>query len=159
MSPEPAWPVVRIQPGRRKLQPDRLDDRAVAFSELGHAERSSGTPVARIDGLRVHPLGSVRVPLNLEVLAQFLVTDGATFFEQELHLLQDEGIALERRRVVYLLEPDSLPDLLRLGRFRQPAYRREIRCRAVERSEHGVATRTSAGTRLVAHSTECSQGK
>ena len=69
----------------------------------------------------VNPVGGRGVAADLEVLAQLLVADRSTLGEEELDLLEDERVALDRGRVMRLLEPDAAPDAFGLERRRQPA--------------------------------------
>src|SRR5437667_1969826 len=71
--------------------------------------------------LFVHPFRGVGIALNLEILPQFLVSDGLTARQQSLDLLENEGISLDRRGVMGFVDPDVAPDLLSLGRRGHPS--------------------------------------
>src|SRR5712692_9351445 len=73
-----------------------------------------------LSGLAIDPGRGIRVALDLEVFLQLFVAHGLAACEQRLDLLQDERVALDRRRVVRLVEPDIAPDLVCLGRPGQP---------------------------------------
>jgi hypothetical protein len=62
--------------------------------------------------LAVHPTRGIGIPLDLEVLTQLLIAHGAAFPKQDLDLLADESISLDRGRVMGLLVPDVGPDTL-----------------------------------------------
>ena len=109
----------RVDGARR---PDRGHRRAMDLSELGEREAAVSRPRSRLDGLAVHPVGSVGIPTDLHVLAKLLVTDGTSFGEQHLDLPQHQGVALDRRGVMRLLEPDAAPDVAGLERVRETAH-------------------------------------
>jgi hypothetical protein len=65
----------------------------------------------------------IRVATHLEVFAQLLVADRATLFKQLLDLFENQRVALDRGRVVRLLQPDTAPDALGLlGEGRPPSF-------------------------------------
>src|SRR5439155_18546492 len=102
----------------------------------------SGRPVRRLlDCLCVHPLRRLRVALDFEVLSELLAADSLPFAEESLDLLENESVALDRRRVMSLLVPDPLPDRVRLDRERQPADAAEIIDRPVKTTQNLLAAR------------------
>jgi len=80
------------------------------------AQRRVRGPIAGLNALAVHPLGSIGVPLHLHVLPQLLIADGPTFLKQLLDLLEHQGVALDRGRVVSFFQPNPSPDVPRLDR-------------------------------------------
>jgi len=70
--------------------------------------RAAPSPSAR---LLVDPLRCLGVPLDLEILLELLVPDCHVARKQRFHLLQHEGVALNRGRVMGFVEPDASPDL------------------------------------------------
>lgn len=103
--------------------PDRPQGDFVDVSNLGEHEQLFGRrPVAGLKCLAVNPPRGPGVSRDLQVLAQLLVADGAAFSEERLDLLEDEGVALDRRGVVRFLVPDRPPDVLCLGGRRQAAH-------------------------------------
>ena len=74
--------------------------------------------------MAVDPVGGIRVALNLKILAELFVADRTALGKQNLDLLQDEGVALDRSRVMRLFEPDSAPDTLGFQRRQAVTPRR-----------------------------------
>ena len=74
-----------------------------------------------LDGLGVHPLRCLGIPLDLEVLRELFLTDDATLGQEGFDLAEDERVPLDRRGVVGLLVPDVPPDPLRLSRAGEAA--------------------------------------
>ena len=101
--------------------PDRPHGELVYLTHLGEGE-SLLDLVVGLDRLPVYPFGRIGVPLDLEVLAQLLVADGAALGKELLDLLEDEGVALDGGRVVGFLEPDPAPDVRSLLGIRQAAH-------------------------------------
>lgn len=96
--------------------PDGGHRQPVDVAQLGQRDQLAFSPRARLDSASVDPVGPIGVTAYIEVLAQLLVADRATFGQQGLDLLEHERVALDRRRVMCLLEPDATPDALRLQR-------------------------------------------
>src|SRR5258708_6961955 len=93
--------------------PGRTDHELVYMPDLAKRYERAGCPLAG-ERLSVHPPGCVSVTLDLEVFAQLLVADSTPLFQEDLHLLANERVALDRCRVVSLLVPDISPDTLGL---------------------------------------------
>src|SRR5439155_1760651 len=109
------------------MQPSGLDDELVDLTELGQVDALGGGPGPHfLDGLCVHPLSPLGVSLDFEILGELLAADRPPLAEEALDLFEDQGVALDRRRVVSLLIPDALPDRLGLGGKWQPADAVEI---------------------------------
>ena len=67
--------------GVRRGLPGGSDHEHVDVADLAEGEERTGRPATRSEGLPVDPPGGRGVPLNLEVLPQFLVADGAALPE------------------------------------------------------------------------------
>jgi hypothetical protein len=65
--------------------------------------------IANADALAVDPLRGVGVAADLEVVLELLAPDRPVLARELLNLAQDEGVALDRGRVVRLVDPDALP--------------------------------------------------
>jgi hypothetical protein len=72
--------------------------------------------------LGVDPTRGVGVSSNFEEFSEFATSNGATFLEQRLHLLEMERVALECGGVVDLAMPDPAPDPVGLRRFWETAH-------------------------------------
>jgi len=105
--------------GVRAHAPDRLHRHPVDVTDLSECQQLLGLVQRRLQSLAVHPPGGIGVPLHLHVLGELAVADGAALQEQLLHLPQDERVALDRRRVVGLVDPELVPDRASLGRCGQ----------------------------------------
>ncbi len=125
------------------MEPGRLDDESVNLPKLGQADELAGRPVRSLNGLGVDPLRSFRVPLDLEVLGELLVSDRLSLAEEPLDLLEDERVAFDRRGVVRLRVPDALPDRICLEGKRQP-----LNFLRIEQSTRLVAIGTIVGAIL-----------
>jgi hypothetical protein len=91
------------------------------LSDLRKGDQLATAPAIRPDPLPVDPAGSVGVAAHLEVFAQLFVADRPSLVKELLDLLEDQSVALDRRRVMGLLEPDAAPDSLRLVRGGEPS--------------------------------------
>jgi len=91
---------------------------------LGKRDQFYRGPVAGVQDLLIDPPRRVGVPLNLEVVGELLVTYGTALAEKDFYLPESESVALDRRGVVDLLEPDVSPDVLSLVRRGQPTETR-----------------------------------
>src|SRR6266542_452979 len=118
------------------------------LAQLGQVDPLSGRPVGRLlDCLCVHPLRRLRVALDFEVLSELLASNRLPFAEESLDLLENERVALDRRRVMSLLVPDALPDRVRLDRKWQPADAAEVIDRPVESAQNLLAARAATSSR------------
>ena len=63
-----------------------------------------------VNRLPVHPLGRRSVAPDLQIFLKLPVADGSPLGQKPLNLLQHQRIALDRRRMMGLLVPDSAPD-------------------------------------------------
>src|SRR5207248_8856175 len=98
---------------------------------------------------RVHPLSSLGVTLNLEILAQLFITDGPALVQKRLDFLEDERVPLDGGRVVRLLVPDPFPDLRGLFGTGQATHLRKIFDGPVEPVEDRQPARPAPSSRLV----------
>ena len=80
------------------------------LSELGQAEVWIGAFNLGFARLGVDPLGSLAVALDLVVLEELLVAHDLAGGQEVLDLLELQSVALDGRRVVALLVPDTSPD-------------------------------------------------
>jgi hypothetical protein len=100
---------------QRKLGCDLVDDcdqvhrELVNLAEVSDGERGLAGPLTGLDSLAIDPICGVAVPLHLHVLTQLLVTHGPAFFQELLNLVENQCVALDRRRVMRLFEPDPEP--------------------------------------------------
>jgi hypothetical protein len=92
-----------------------LQGHFVHLAYLGQIDEVAARP-ASIKGMVIDPARRIGVSLHLEVLTEFLVSDGATFGEEGLNLFEDEGVALEGGAVVRFFVPDGPPDAFSLDR-------------------------------------------
>src|SRR6266536_84311 len=115
MAAEGARPLVwgRIR-GRRHL-PDLGHGEHVYVTHLSKADEVTGGPLTWSQALLIHPLGSIGVAADLQVLRELLVPDRSALGQECFHLFEDQGVAFDRGRVVGLLVPDVTPDILGLA--------------------------------------------
>src|SRR5580704_7520835 len=97
--------------------------------------------VETADCVLVGPAGGLAVGFGLQPLPQFVgaARDDAVL-EQQLDLTFAQGIALDRGRVMGLLDPNVGPDVTENGRLGQAPDNAEIGPRLVERLVDLVAT-------------------
>jgi hypothetical protein len=96
--------------------PDGTQGEEVDVSDLLEGQERLSVDLSGAEALVIDPLRGIGVAPDLEVVAELLVADSATFEEESLDFLTDEGVPFEGRRIVGLVEPDVLPDRLRLAR-------------------------------------------
>jgi len=147
---EAARPLAGKEVDRRGDLPGGRDDTAVDLAHLGQKEIRLVALGFVAVGLGVDPVGSVRVSLDLEILLELLVTDGAPLGKEGPHLLEDEGVAFDRGRVVRLLEPDVAPDVGRGLGARQASDPAQLDDTVIDGLVDGQ-TRWAAATRLGSH--------
>src|SRR5690554_1800481 len=83
-------------------------------AHLGQRQEIARPLESRCDAFAVDPGRGVGVPLDLEVLGELPVSYCAALPQQPLDLSQDQGVSLDRRRVVSFMDPDLVPDRARL---------------------------------------------
>ena len=86
--------------------PNRCHRELMDVAQLGNGDEAVIGPLARLYGVSIDRVGGVRVTADLQILAELLVADSAPFRQQCLNLFEDERVALQRGRVVRLLQPD-----------------------------------------------------
>ena len=118
-------------------------------AQLGEGDQFPCRPRPGAHGLRVHPLSSLGVTLNLEILAQLFITDGPALVQKRLDFLEDERVPLDGGRVVRLLVPDPFPDLRGLFGTGQATHLRKIFDGPVEPVEDRQPARPAPSSRLV----------
>ncbi len=96
--------------------PDRSHRQAVDMPHLGQREEFALRPPAGLDAVSIDPVGRGGVPADLDVLAKLLVADCAAFGQQQLNVLQDERVALDRGRAMSVRKPHAAPDSFCLDR-------------------------------------------
>src|SRR3954464_13609632 len=84
---------LRIEMLRGKAQPDRLNDTPVRLPQL-RERHSSARLLMRgvLHCLRVPRPGGLGIPLDLQVLTQLLAADRSSFEEQQVRLLENQGV-------------------------------------------------------------------
>jgi hypothetical protein len=90
--------------------PHRRRRKRVDVADLRERDQLAIGPRAGLDALAVDPLGRRPVAADLQVLAELLVSHRAALGQQQLDLLEHQRVALDRSRVMRLLEPDPPPD-------------------------------------------------
>jgi hypothetical protein len=65
-------------------------------ANLRERDQPTVRPGARLDCAAVDPIGGVGVSADLDMLAPLLVANGAALSEQDLDLLEDQRVALDR---------------------------------------------------------------
>jgi hypothetical protein len=100
--------------------------------QLGEVDELSIAPLGAGGRVRIHPLRGVRIGLDLEVFAEFLVPNRPALIEKGPHLVQHDGVALDGRRMVGLLVPDPGPYGLGFFGTRKSAHVGECRLGSIE---------------------------
>ena len=107
----------------RGYLPDGSQRHVVDVPHLLQAQDPFGMCEAvRAGCLTVDPVRGIGVAAHLHVLAELLVAHRPALGEEPLHLLQDQGVALDGGRVMGFLVPDAAPDVGGLDRRRESAH-------------------------------------
>jgi len=90
------------------------------LTDLGEGQQRPRRFVPGAQRLLVDPPGRLRIARDLQVLGKLVVTDGPPRMQQLIDLVAQQGVALNRRRVVGVTDPDVVPYPHRVRRCRQP---------------------------------------
>jgi len=131
--------------GMRGHLPHRRHGEVVDVPHLLHSDELPALPLGLLNGLPVHPCGGIAVTLHLHVLPQRLRADGTALLEKGLHFAENEGVPLQRGRVMCLEVPDVSPDVLGLlGRRQPPEAGAQLSHLKLEACVHGGPSRASS---------------